>query len=82
MIYADHNHNHNRVFEMFSYLTKFFLKNTELNLRDSQEKLLLDIAENKLLALSRSIYFPMFTKKVQHCLFRVSARKVLNIIRS
>jgi putative flippase GtrA len=48
MIYD--NLSHNSVFEMFSYLTKFFLKNTGLNLRDSQEKLLLDIAENKLLA--------------------------------
>ena len=48
MIYAIRNHN--RVFEMFSYLTKFFLKNTGLDLTDSQENILLGIAENRLLA--------------------------------
>ena len=48
MIYAVRNHN--RVFEMFSYLTKFFLKNTGLDLTDSQKKILLSIAENRLLA--------------------------------
>lgn len=48
MIYAVRNHN--RVFEMFSYLTKFFLKNTGLDLTDSQKKILLGIAENRLLA--------------------------------
>ena len=48
MIYAVRNHN--RVFEMFSYLTKFFLKNTGLDLTDSQKNILLGIAENRLLA--------------------------------
>ena len=48
MIYAIRNHN--RVFEMFSYLTKFFLKNTGLDLTDSQKNILLGIAENRLLA--------------------------------
>ena len=38
------------LFEMFSNLAKSFLKNTELNLTDSQANFLLGIAENKFLA--------------------------------
>ena len=35
---------------MFPYLTKFFLKNTGLDLTDSQKNILLGITENRLLA--------------------------------
>ena len=35
---------------MFPYLTKFFLKNTGLDLTDSKKNILLGITENKLLA--------------------------------
>ena len=38
------------LFEMFSNLAKSFLKNTELNLTDSQANFLLSIAENKFIA--------------------------------
>ena len=40
---------HNSVFEMFSYLTKFLLKNTGLDLTDSWENILLGTAENRFL---------------------------------
>jgi len=47
MIYADCSND--LVFEMFSYLTKFLLKNTGLDLTDSWENILLSTAENRFL---------------------------------